>query len=106
MRAVASLLLLALLGLAGVARAEEDRGPRIAWFHDLGAARKAAEAAGRPLFVALHVRPAVATPGAAERLERWVEVYRDPALVDLSRRFACVLRVVQAPEGDSAASGG
>ncbi len=106
-----SLALACLLALvpAAAVQAEDDvpeaaapkapAGPRIAWFHNLTAGRQVAAQTGRPIFVAIHVRPAVASPAATERLERWIKLYRTPEIIDLSREFACVLRVIQAPEG-------
>ncbi len=78
---------------------EEVAGPRIAWFASLADARKVAAETGRPIFVALHVRPRVASPAATARTMRWLKAYRDPDVVPLSRQFACVLRVTDAPEG-------
>ena len=96
-------VLVVVLGGLGTVQAEEPRpapaAERIAWFHRISDARKVATQAGRPLFVAIHVRPGVASPEATRRLERWIQVYADPAVVALSREFACVLRVIQAPEG-------
>jgi hypothetical protein len=84
----------------GTVQAEDDKAAeRVAWFHGISDARKVATQTGRPLFVAIHVRPGVASPEATQRLERWIQVYADPGLVALSREFACVLRVIQAPEG-------
>ncbi len=74
-------------------------GPRIAWFHRMSDARKIATETGRPLFVAIHVRGSVASPAATARIERWSALYDEPSIVELSRRCACVLRVIQAPEG-------
>ncbi len=97
------LILALLLALPLEVRAEDDLPPlkreRIAWFGRLSDARKVAEQTGRPIFVAIHVRPTVASPDATRRLERWIQVYADAEIVTLSRQFACVLRVVQAPEG-------
>ncbi|MDA1194913.1 MAG: hypothetical protein O2894_06980 [Planctomycetota bacterium] len=72
---------------------------RIAWFTELAAAREVAAAAGRPMLVAMHVRPRVASPDATERTGRWLEAYADAGIVTASRAFACVLRVIAAPEG-------
>lgn len=107
MRRVVALAVLCTLAFsaAGVLRADEESGDapvaakRIAWFNQISAARKVAEQTGRPLFVAIHVRPGVASPAATRRLERWIQVYASPDVVKLSRAFACVLRVIQAPEG-------
>ncbi len=101
MRAAAALLCVLLGGLA-LAHAEDPptQAPEgVAWFTSLAEARKVGEATGRPIFVAMHVRPAVASPTATERTRRWLQAYTDPAVVKLSRQCACVLRVVSAPEG-------
>ena len=97
------LALLLLAACAGPVCADEPASsadtPRIAWFQEMAAARTVATQTGRPLFIALHVRPNVASPEATRRLERWSAVYADPEIVALSRQCACVLRVIQAPEG-------
>jgi len=82
---------------------------RVAWFTSLQHARRVAAETGRPLFIALHVRPYIASPDAAMRMREWTRTYRDARLVELSRQYACVLRVISAPEGrdpdvDAAAS--
>ena len=87
---------------ASSARAEDEpKGPteRIAWFSSLVEARKVAAKTGRPIFVAMHVRPRVASPAATARTARWLQAYHDPDVVALSRQLACVLRVTDAPPG-------
>jgi hypothetical protein len=71
----------------------------VAWFTSLSEARKVAAETGRPLWIAMHVRPYVASPDASQRMEAWTAAYRDPRVVEWSRNFACVLRVISAPEG-------
>ena len=109
-RTLACLLLAGsvVLGLCARAGAEDPpRAPRIAWFTDLAAARAVAAQTGRPLLVALHVRPPVATPEATLRTRSWLAAYAEPEVVTLSRQLACVLRVVPLPEGsDEAAAPG
>jgi len=103
MRRLLLLGALLLLFAAPGARADDAQPAKdaahVAWFQDMTLARKVAAQTGRPLFVAIHVRPGVASPEATWRLERWIAVYADAGIVALSRRCACVLRVIQAPEG-------
>ena len=96
------LLCLAVLFVGATSLRAEDGDPpaeRIAWFASLADARTLAAETGRPIFVALHVRPRVASPAATARTTRWLEAYHAPDVVALSREFACVLRVTDAPEG-------
>ena len=101
MRRLALLAACLLLVIVPTARAEEGEpgAERVAWFTNLSLAREAATKTGRPIFVAMHVRPYIASPEASQRMEAWTEAYRDPRFVALSRRCACVLRVISAPEG-------
>lgn len=92
----------AFLLTASSVRADEEegaKGPRIAWFGSLAEARKVASETGRPIFVAMHVRPRVASPAATARTARWLGAYRDEGLIAISREMACVLRVTDAPPG-------
>ena len=59
---------------------------RIAWFTSLKQARRVADETGRALFIAMHVRPYVASPDASQRMEAWTQAYRDPRLVEMSRQ--------------------
>ena len=101
MRRVTLLALLLAVWMPTAARAEDDDAPkaRIAWFTSLADARKVAAETGRPIFVAMHVRPAVASPAATARTTRWLQAYHRSEVVALSRQLACVLRVVDAPQG-------
>lgn len=102
---VAGVVLLLVLLLAGRSLRAEDEpagdaaAESVAWFTSLDEARKIAVETGRPIFVAMHVRPRVASPQATVRTKRWLQAYHDEGVVELSRELACVLRVNAAPEG-------
>ena len=107
MRAAPATVLLAvfagLVPLMSSVRAEDGAKAapveRVAWFTSLQQARRVAEETGRPIFIALHVRPYIASPDAAMRMRQWGRAYRDPRFVKLSRQFACVFVSTSALEG-------
>ena len=88
----ACVVLLITSSVSSVRAEDEPAGPkeRIAWFSSLVEARKVAAKTGRPIFVAMHVRPRVASPAATARTARWLQAYHDPDVVALSRELACV----------------
>ncbi len=69
---------------------------KVAWFGSVRDARKAADETGRPLLVAIHRRPIAASPEFEKRLGAWVDRYHDPVVVEQTRAFSCVLRLLPA----------
>ena len=85
--------LLLVLCLAWPAQAEEDgaHDVGVAWFPHVRDALVAAKQTGRPLWVAVHARPAVGAEVWPHHVGAWSRMYRDPQVVRASRTFACAL---------------
>lgn len=97
---------IALLVACGMASGEEEgSGSHVAWLHGVRDARALARELGRPLLIAVHRRPVAASPAAARHVADWIRTYRDPQVVEASRAFVCVMRLVTAT-GDGRAQGG
>ena len=88
-------LVLALVAAPAVLRAEEDvpapRGESVAWFAQVEHALVAGRETGRPIWIALHARPAQGEARWPHALGPWLALYRDPEVVAASRGFACAL---------------
>ncbi len=90
-----SIVVAALMMLVAGARAEDEAPTSggVAWFADAEVAMRAARDVGRPVWIALHARPATGATPWPHDLSAWQALYRDPDVVAASRAFACVVQL-------------